>query len=70
MEEVGDIQLKQAGKRPAMFNGGPLNGLLVLVAGLFSALYLLYTVVGITQRPLFIRLRGNFIPLYHYFFFY
>lgn len=33
-----------------------------------SALYLLYTIGGITQSPLFIRLRGNFIPLYHYFY--
>lgn len=31
-----------------------------------SALYLLYTVGGITQSPLFIRLRGIFIPLYLY----
>lgn len=33
-----------------------------------SALYLLYTVRGITQNPLYIRLKENFIPLYHYFY--
>ena len=33
-----------------------------------SALYLLYTMRGITQTPLFIGLREYFIPLYHYFY--
>lgn len=33
-----------------------------------SALYLLYTIGGIRQSPLFTRLRENFIPLYHYFY--
>lgn len=33
-----------------------------------SALYLLYTVRGLTQNPLYTRLRENFIPLYYYFY--